>query len=196
MKTLFLMIVGCLIISTNPVYAQLTKTSKKAVSATAKQFAKEGWVLDGTGTFSTVLTSHYSKLDSGEVSELVGNASRKNSINMAKTVARNNAINEYAESARSMIRAKMTTDVKDVNDEQRENFAAEYERLVIKEMNGTLKTSFYMYKSNDDGTYNVRAFFLVDEKAMASVNDNAIQEAANEVGIAKENAQKVTELIK
>ena len=114
--------------STNIAYAQISKASKKVVKANAKQFEKEGWSLDGTGTFSSVLTAHYAKLDSGEAIELTGNANAKKSINLAKTNARNNAINEYAEYARSMVRARINTDLVDLNDEQRENFVAGYER--------------------------------------------------------------------
>lgn len=42
--------------STNIAYAQISKASKKIVKANAKQFEKEGWSLDGTGTFNSVLT--------------------------------------------------------------------------------------------------------------------------------------------
>lgn len=181
--------------STNIAYAQISKASKKVVKANAKQFEKEGWSLDGTGTFSSVLTAHYAKLDSGEAIELTGNANAKKSINLAKTNARNNAINEYAEYARSMVRARINTDLVDLNDEQRENFVAGYERLVIKELNGELKPSFYIYKRNSDGTYEMRAFFIVDENAAAAANKKALETAAEEMGIARKYADEVSEFV-
>lgn len=181
--------------STNIAYAQISKASKKIVKANAKQFEKEGWSLDGTGTFNSVLTAHYAKLDSGEAIELTGNANAKKSINLAKTNARNNAINEYAEYARSMVRARINTDLVDLNDEQRENFVAGYERLVIKELNGELKPSFYIYKRNSDGTYEMRAFFIVDENAAAAANKKALEAAAEEMGIARKYADEVSEFV-
>ena len=122
------------------------------------------------------------------MTELVGNANGKKSINLAKTVARNNAINEHAEYARSMIRAQANTDLKDLTEEQIENFIIGYERIFIKEMNGELKPSFCMYHRNADGTYDLRAFYLVDEAAVEAANKSAIKEAANEMGISKEAA--------
>lgn len=181
--------------STNIAYAQISKASKKIVKANAKQFEKEGWSLDGTGTFNSVLTAHYAKLDSGEAIELTGNANAKKSINLAKTNARNNAINEYAEYARSMVRARINTDLVDLNDEQRENFVAGYERLVIKELNGELKPSFYIYKRNSDGTYEMRAFFIVDENAAAAANKKALETAAEEMGIARKYADEVSDFV-
>lgn len=195
MRTLFLLIIGCMLASTNIAYAQISKASKKIVKANAKQFEKEGWSLDGTGTFNSVLTAHYAKLDSGEAIELTGNANAKKSINLAKTNARNNAINEYAEYARSMVRARINTDLVDLNDEQRENFVAGYERLVIKELNGELKPSFYIYKRNSDGTYEMRAFFIVDENAAAAANKKALEAAAEEMGIARKYADEVSEFV-
>lgn len=195
MRTLFLLIIGCMLASTNIAYAQISKASKKIVKANAKQFEKEGWSLDGTGTFNSVLTAHYAKLDSGEAIELTGNANAKKSINLAKTNARNNAINEYAEYARSMVRARINTDLVDLNDEQRENFVAGYERLVIKELNGELKPSFYIYKRNSDGTYEMRAFFIVDENAAAAANKKALEAAAEEMGIARKYADEVSDFV-
>ncbi|MBO5893587.1 MAG: hypothetical protein J6Q31_04935 [Alistipes sp.] len=195
MRTLLLLIIGCMLSSTNIAYAQISKASKKVVKTNAKQFEKEGWSLDGTGTFSSVLTAHYAKLDSGEAIELTGNANAKQSLNLAKTNARNNAINEYAEYARSMVRARINTDLIDLNNEQRENFVAGYERLVIKELNGELKPSFYMYKRNNDGTYEMRAFFIVDESAAAAANKKALEAAAEEMGIARKYADEVSNFV-
>lgn len=126
---------------------------------------------------------------------MTGNANAKKSINLAKTNARNNAINEYAEYARSMVRARINTDLVDLNDEQRENFVAGYERLVIKELNGELKPSFYIYKRNSDGTYEMRAFFIVDENAAAAANKKALEAAAEEMGIARKYADEVSDFV-
>ena len=196
MRTLFLILISCLLVSTNITYAQSSKATKKVIKANAKQFEKEGWSLDGTGTFGSVLEAHYAALDSGDAMELVGNANAKQSINIAKTIARNNAINEYVEYTRSMIRARINTDITDMNSEQRENFVAGYERLVVKELDGDMKPSFYLYRRNGDGTYEMRAFFVVDEAKAAAASKRALEAAAKELDIATSYADKVSDFVK
>ena len=195
MRTILWIIIGSIFMSTNIAYGQISDASKKIVKANAKQFEKEGWVLDGTGTFLSVLTDHRSKIEGGKATELVGNANNKKSVSLAKAIARNNAINEYAENACSMVRAKINTDLKDLNEEQRENFTAVYERLFNKEMTGILKSSFYMYRRNVDGTYDLRAFFIVDEESITTANKNAIQETADQTGISKQYAKEVAHMV-
>lgn len=195
MKKVILLIVCCLFVSTSITYAQTSKQTKKVIKTNAKQFAKEGWSLDGTGTFASVLTAHYAQMESGDAYELVGNATDKKSINLAKSVARNNAINEYAEYARSMVRARINTDLKDLNEEQRENFVAGYERVVLKELNGAIKPSFNLYRRNSNGMYEMRAFFLINEKAAAEMNKKALAEAAEEMGVARKYADEVSAFV-
>ena len=195
MKRLFLLLTCCLLATTSVAYAQISKESKKAIKTNAKQFAKEGWTLDGTGTFTSVLTTHFEKLSTGTAVEFVGTSVDKRSINLGKATARNNAINEYAEYARSMVRARINTDLIDLNEEQRENFVAGYERLVIKELNGEITPSFFLYRRNSDGTYETRGFFIVDEAAAAKANKKALEDAAEEMGLARNYADKVSDFV-
>lgn len=193
MRTLLILIIGCMLASPNVVNAQkLSKASKKIVKTNTKQLTKEKWILDGTGTINGKLTSHYLALDSGTAVEFTGTANDKRSLNLGKAIARNNAINEYVETTRSMVRARINTDITDINDEQRENFAAGYERLVVKELDGDIKPSFYIYRRNSDGTYEVRGFFIVDETKAAAASKRALAAAAEEVGLAIEYADKVS----
>ena len=195
MRTVVLTIIGCLFMSVGIVNGQTPKQVKKVVNTNAKQFAKEGWTLDGTGIFKYVLTAHYEGLSAEGAFELVGNATDKRSINLAKSVARNNVINEYVEYARSMVRARINTDLKDLNEVQQENFVAGYERIVVKELEGAIQPSFHMYKKNEKGTYDLRGFYLVNEERAAAINKKALQQAADEMGIARKYADEVSEFV-
>lgn len=195
MRTVFFAIIGCLFMSVGVANAQTPKQIKKVVKTNAKQFAKEGWTLDGTGTFNYVLTNHYTELGTEGTFELVGNAADKKSINLAKTIARNNVINEYVEYARSMVRARINTDLKDMNEVQQENFVAGYERIVVKELEGAIKPSFHMYKKNANGMYDLRGFYLVNEERAASINKKALQQAADEMGVARKYADEVSDFV-
>jgi hypothetical protein len=94
-----------------------------------------------------------------------------------------------------MVRARINTDLKDLNEEQRENFVAGYERVVLKELNGAIKPSFNLYRRNSNGMYEMRAFFLINEKAAAEMNKKALAEAAEEMGVARKYADEVSAFV-
>ena len=52
-----------------------------------------------------------------------------------------------------------------------------------------------MYKRNNDGTYEMRAFFIVDESAAAAANKKALEAAAEEMGIARKYADEVSNFV-
>ena len=54
---------------------------------------------------------------------------------------------------------------------------------------------FRIYKRNSDGTYEMRAFFIVDENAAAAANKKALETAAEEMGIARKYADEVSEFV-
>ena len=201
MRNLFVILFSCLLVSVSTAttaYAQkLPKAVKKTIKANVKQFEKEDWSLEGTGTFESVLTSHHMALSSEGAMEIVSTATDKQSINLAKAVVRNNAINEYVEYTRSMVRARVNTDMADLANEQRENFVAGYERLIVKEIDGDIKRSFYLFRRNKKtNTYDVQGYFVVDEAKAAAATKRALQNAAKELEIATSYADKVSEFVK
>ena len=79
MRNLFVILFSCLLVSVSTAttaYAQkLPKAVKKTIKANVKQFEKEDWSLEGTGTFESVLTSHHMALSSEGAMEKIGRAS-------------------------------------------------------------------------------------------------------------------------
>ena len=81
---------------------------------------------------------------------------------MAKTIARNNILNEHAEAARSLVKGRVTSDMHDITDVQAENFVAAYERLVCAELNGEVRVSYTLVRHNKkNNTYDVKLVCLV-----------------------------------
>lgn len=174
---------------------QEIKEAEKIAKTKAKQLSKEGWKLLESGTLETVLKALELKKMSGDVEEIVGTADKMRSINLGKTTARNNAINEYAESAKSMIRGRITTDIQDINEHQVENLVSGYERLVLKEINGEVKSVYTLYKENKDGKYDVRGYFLVDQEAASKARKRAMELALEESELAHKYGNEISNFI-
>ena len=66
---------------------------------------------------------------------------------------------------------------------------------VVKELEGAIQPSFHMYKKNEKGTYDLRGFYLVNEERAAAINKKALQQAADEMGIARKYADEVSEFV-
>lgn len=188
----------CVLMFSGSMYAQSKQEIKEAgkiAKTQAKQLSKEGWKLLESGTLESVLKAHALKKKSGDVEEIVGTANRMRSINLGKTTARNNAMNEYAESAKSMIRGRIATDLRDIDENQVENLVSGYERMVLKEINGELKSAYTLYKENKDGKYDLRGYFLVDQEAASKARKRAMQLALEESELAHEYGNEISNFI-
>ena len=174
---------------------QEIKEAEKVAKVQAKQLSKDGWKLLESGTLESVLKNHYLKKKTADVEEIVGTANRMRSINLGKTTARNNAMNEYAESAKSMIRGRITTDIRDIDESQVENLVSGYERLVLKEINGEVKSSYTLYKENKDGKYDVRGYFLVDQDSASKARKRAMELALEESELAHKYGNEISNFI-
>ncbi len=174
---------------------QEIKSIEKVAKAQAKQLTKEGWKLLESGTLEAVLKAHLLKQKTGDVEEIVGTANKMRSINLGKTTARNNAMNEYAESAKSMIRGRITTDLRDIDENQVENLVSGYERLVLKEINGEVKSAYTLYKENKDGKYDVRGYFLVDLESASKARKRAMELALEESELAHKYGNEISNFI-
>lgn len=117
------------------------------------------------------------------------------SINLGKIKVRNEAMNEYAESAKSMIRGRITTDIRDIDESQVENLVSSYERLVLKEINGEVKSSYTLYRENKDGKYDVRGYFLVDLESASKARKRAMELALEESELAHKYGNEISNFI-
>jgi hypothetical protein len=148
------------------------------------------------GDLQMRIASHLEKVYAGTAFQIVNTAEGKKSVNMAKTIARNNVLNEHAESARSIVKGRVTSDMHDVNSVQSENFVAAYERLVLAELNGEVRVSYTLVRYNKkQNNYDVKLVCLVDYDAAHQAHLNAIKRAAEQQELAQKYGSKISEWI-
>ena len=199
MKKLFLVLAAALV-AIAPLSAQVDKdvarAAKKDAAKAAKAALKDGYTMLESGDLETRITKHLEKVYANTAFEITNTAEGKRSVNMAKTIARNNIFNEHAESARSMVKGRVTSDMQDVNNVQAENFVAAYERLVCTELNGEVRVSYTLVRHNKkDNTYDVKLVCLVDYDAAHKVHVNAIKRAAEQQQLAQQYGTKISSWI-
>lgn len=199
MKKLFL-VLAAVVVAIAPLTAQVDKdvarTAKKDAAKSAKAALKDGYTMLESGDLESRIAKHLEMVYSKTAFEITNTAEGKRSVNMAKTIARNNVLNEHAESARSMVKARVTSDMQDVNNVQSENFVAAYERLVCSELNGEVRVSYTLVRHNKkDNTYDVKLVCLVDYDAAHKVHVNAIKRAAEQQQLAQQYGTKISSWI-
>lgn len=198
MKKILVVLVAALVAVT-PLYAQSAKEirqAKKEAKASAKEAFKDGYKMLEAGDLETRIAKHLEKVYAGTAFQIVNTAEGKRSVNMAKSIARNNVLNEHAEAARSMVKGRVTSDMHDVNNVQAENFVAAYERLVCAELNGEVRVSYTLVRHNKkENTYDVKLVCLVDYDAAHKVHLNAIKRAAEEQKLAQQYGSKISSWI-
>ncbi|MDR0505982.1 MAG: hypothetical protein LBH32_04070 [Dysgonamonadaceae bacterium] len=198
MKQIVAIIVMALFVVTSVSYAQTQKEIKqveKEAKKEAKEKEKSGWKLLEPGSLETVVKTHLLKSRYGNMTEIVGTANMKKSINLGKTTARNNAVNEYAEGEKSMVKGKITSGIIDLNENQIENLAGGFERRVVAEISGELRLSYTLYKQNKDGSYDVQTIYLVDIEAEAKAKKRAMQLALEEAELASKYGDAISKFI-
>ena len=182
-----------------PLSAQTNKQSrlaKKEAKKAVKEAEKEGFKMLEVGDLEMRIAQHLEKVYAGSAFQIVNTAEGKKSINMAKTIARNNILNEHAESARAIVKGRVTSDMHDVNNVQSENFVAAYERLVLAELNGEVRVSYTLVRHNKkQNTYDVKLVCLVDYDAAHQAHLNAIKRAAEQQELAQKYGSKISEWI-
>lgn len=188
-----------------PVYAQnydkaLEKALKKEMKQKMKEYKKEGYKIMGSRTMEVALTKHYAKLaelgDDGLVFD--GISSRTKSKNIGEQQAINNATLKYAQRAGSTVKGRVVSDgFANASDDEGEfdKFYAAYERLVEQKVKNALIPSYSVIKTNDDGTYEVQAFFIVDESIARVGRQAALEAALKDTSLAQKYAEKISEFV-
>lgn len=195
----FLFLLGVALIAVAPLSAQTNKEvrlAKKEAKKAVKEAYKEGYKMLEVGDLEMRIANHLEKVYAGTAFQLVNTAEGKRSVNMAKTIARNNVLNEHAESARSIVKGRVTSDMHDVSNVQNENFVAAYERLVCAELNGEVRVSYTLVRHNKkQNTYDVKLVCLVDYDAAHKAHLNAMKRAAEQQEMAQKYGSKISEWI-
>lgn len=184
-----------------PAYAQnyekkVAKAQEKEIKEKMKQYKKGGYEILGSRTMEVSLAKHYAKLnelgDNGVVFDGTGGPSK--SKNLAEQMALNNAIVKYANKANSTVKGRVATDIfgDAVNSEgEFEKFYSAYERLVEQKVKNVLNPSYTVVKKNPDGTYEVQAFYIVNENQARIAREQALEAAIRDSELAGEYADKV-----
>ena len=189
-----LFVLAAALVAFAPVSAQ-SKAAIKSAKKSAKVAMAEGYTLLESGDMVYRMSMHLDKVYAG-AEEITATAEGKRSTNLAKSIARNNALNEYAEKARSIVKGRVASEMSDLNDVQKENFVAAYERLVLSELKGEVKTSYTLVRENKkDNTVDVKLVCIIDTEGAHKAHMNELKQAAEEQKLAQEYGTKISNWI-
>lgn len=213
MKKLFVILMAALFVlpmssvstqleAKNPFAKELEKQRKKQYKTKIKEYQKEGWKIFGsTNSVDVALLEHYNELfEKGDkVYELAGIASKFKSKNVGKQMALNNACITYAQSAKSYVQGRVTSDMAGDGvhaDNEFDHFYAAYERLVAAEIKGELKESYAIIRDLKDGTFEMQVYYIVDQERAAKIRENAMEQAMKETKMAQKHAEEISNFIR
>lgn len=180
---------------------QLEKARKKEFSTKLKEYKKGKWEVMGTHTLDYALAAHYDKLNTlGEDGyEVEGISTATKSKSTGKQMAINNAAITYAQNAGSTLQGRVMADMAANGADpsaEFDNFYAAYERLVEKEIRNEMEPSFSIIRDNGNGTYEVRAFFIVAETAASKARQRALEQALKDSEAAQKIGDKISGFVK
>lgn len=193
-RLLFIMVAA--IIAVTPVFAQTkkdAKAAKKEAKIAAANLKKEGYKLLELGDLQIQLEDYLLKTKSG-MKQIVGTAEGCMSLNLAKTTALNNAINEYATMSGGMVKGRITSNTSSINGQQVDDIVAAYERLVLKEIKGEIQTCVTLVKESKK-MYDVRVYCLVDYDAAHAARVKAMTLALEELELSQQYGSQVSDWI-
>ncbi|MDE6300978.1 MAG: hypothetical protein K2M19_04620 [Muribaculaceae bacterium] len=180
---------------------QLQKAKDKERKEVLKRLKQGKWELLGSSrSMEVALLQHWAELDElgNDGREIVGTSTRSKSKNIGQQMATNNAIINYAQESASTVEGMLANDFAgsgvDVSAEF-ENLFGTYRRQVEKELNGELKHSFSLIRTNPEGDFEVQSFFIVNESAASKKRIQALKNAMAESEVAAEHAQKINDFI-
>lgn len=197
----FIMAIALLVPSYADAKTSLEKAREKACKAKLKEYKKGNWQALGSKPMELVLIEHYDKLATlgNNGHEVEGISTRSKSINVGKQSAINNAVVTYAQEAGSTLQGRIVSDM-NINGSKTtgefDNFIAAYERLVEKEIKGEMEPSFSIMRTNNDGTFEIRVYYIVEEDAAQKARVRAMEEAMKNSQIAQEHASEISDYVK
>lgn len=176
----------------------LSKKQMREIKKTSKSLAKkniqEGWELVESTTMEKAVEELLIK-KAQKCQEIVGVSYGKKDMVVAKTAARNAAVNEYSEYCRSIVTARINTDIKDITGEEANNLVAGYLRQVVAEISGELQPVYTLYRRDDKGRIDIKIYFVVDIDAASAARRKAFQNAAKETELANRYGDVISDFV-
>ena len=169
----------------------LEKARKKELKSKLKEYKKAKWEILGSHTMDVAKLNTLGQ----DAHEVEGISTRSKSKNVGKQAAINNAVITYAQEAGSSLKGRVVSDLNANGvdpDGEFDNFYAAYERLVEREIRGELEPSYSIIRSNGDGTYEVRTYFIVSESAASKARKRALDEALKNSSAAQKYGDKIS----
>lgn len=138
---------------------ELTKQAEKESSKAVKELEKEKWIFSGVGTLKGVYKRYLlQSKDFGGSAELrsydVNNA--PNMRNGEKSLT-NQAQSEYAQENEAYLIAEQKSHSGETDITLEDNVIK-----MLAQFNGDVKRSFVIYKKNQNGTYDMRGYYVID----------------------------------
>lgn len=191
----FIALIAIMLSITNVANAQ-TKQEKKLAKSRAKELTKQGWQPQTSKGIEGGLLDLYMSMNEGDFDEYTSDGASDKSLNAAKAKSRNNAINEYVEYCKSIVKGRINSEITDVAESEAENYISGFERLIVKELEDNIfrAPKLVIYKQTGKH-YDVRSFYLIDNKAAERAVRSAMKQAADESELAHNHADGISSFI-
>ena len=196
MKHVFTLLAAAILLVCIPASAQTSKEirkAKKLARTEAKALENEGYKLSEIGDLKAELTDYILESMQGK-EQIIGTSGPSASLNLAKLTAENSALNEYVNRTGGMVKARITSDLSNVDGVQRDNIVAAFERMAVQEVKNDVKFCFTVVKEQRR-QYDVRVYCLVDSNDAHNAMMKALEHALQELGMAEQYGSKVSEWI-
>ena len=193
--TAFFMICGSAIAQDQTGLSKKQMREIRKISKTlAKKNIKEGWELIESTTMRKAVEQLQIR-KAQKCQEIVGITYGKKDMVVAKTAARNAAINEYAEYCRSIVTARINTDIKDISGEEANNLVAGYLREVAMEMDGELQPVYSLFRRDRKGKIDVKIYYVVDVDNALAARRKALENAAREMDLSNRFGDRISDFV-
>ncbi|MDE6007636.1 MAG: hypothetical protein K2G90_00320 [Muribaculaceae bacterium] len=172
-----------------------TKSDVKAAKQKAKELKGEGWKTEGATTIENGMIK-IAEMQADGYDLLVGTSYGSQKPNVAKTKARNNAINEFAEYGKSIVKARIDTKVDDIDETEVDNLVSGYERMAIRELDDLMPIpTLVLRRETANGKFDYQCYYLIDSNTLRKAQKNALDKALENAGMAAQYAGSISDFV-
>lgn len=175
-------------------YGQAAKADVKAAKSQAKKLEKQGWQTEGATSLENGLVKIAQKEAAG-FTLLLGTSYGSQKSNVAKTKARNNAINEFAEYGKSIVKARINTKVDDIDSEEVDNLVSGYERMLVRELDNLIPLPSLILRRDNNGSVDYQCYYMINEQALRKAQKKAVEEAIEQSGLAAKYGDSISDFV-